>query len=639
MATQHQSWPFGNGEMHSLTRGHDWAATSLGTHVDWPQYLKCAVEICLGSSFPSFLWWGPELIEIHNDAASRLFLEQPLGGLGLPARTVWADEWPILGPLVNRALQTGEAVTVEDMLLSRKQGPSQTGAYYTLCLSALRNEHGTIEGMLVVAIETTRKVRAESAISESEEQYRTLFESIDQGFCTIEVLFDDNDCPVDYVFLEVNPAFERNTGLHDAVGKRMRSLAPSHEQFWFDIYGEIVRTGEPARFEHEAAALDRWYDVYGFRIGQPGNYRVAVLFADITERRNAEIALRESEARFRAVAHLVPDLLWSHDPTGAATWINQRWIDYTGEDIGALQGQDWFDVIHPDDQPLSRSRFQIAVEQGTPFVQEHRLRRYDGDYRWFLVRAEPIRDETGQIVQWFGSATDVHEEQVAREELEARVKAATTEMRSLSRRLLLVQEEERRNLARELHDEIGQVLTGLGFELSTSRTGNKSRLAEAQRIVAELTEQVRQLSMDLRPAALDTYGLLPALLWHVERYQKRTGITVDLRQEGVDRRFTAPVEIAAYRIVQEALTNVARHAGVDHVQVQLFADATMLTVAIRENGLGFNPESPAPGGLSGMRERAALTGGTLTIDTAPGQGVVVTAELPINDPDNGEVSS
>ena len=153
------------------------------------------------------------------------------------------------------------------------------------------------------------------------------------------------------------------------------------------------------------------------------------------------------------------------------------------------------------------------------------------------------------------------EEERGRAELEARVAAATAEVRDLSRRLLLSHEEERRRLALELHDEVGQALTGLGLQLGGGTEVGGERLETVRATFAELTEQVRELSLDLRPAALDAYGLLPALRWHLARYEQRTGIGVDLFAEGVEGRFAPEVEIAAYRIAQEALTNAARRAG------------------------------------------------------------------------------
>ncbi|MCX4241881.1 ATP-binding protein [Paraliomyxa miuraensis] len=134
-------------------------------------------------------------------------------------------------------------------------------------------------------------------LRQSEEKYRSLFESIDEGFCIIEVLFDERDEPVDYLFLEVNPAFERHTGLVDAADKRMRQLAPGHEEHWFETYGRIVLTGEPRRFESRAAELQRWYDVYAWRHGPPRGRQVAILFADITERKETELALAEANER------------------------------------------------------------------------------------------------------------------------------------------------------------------------------------------------------------------------------------------------------------------------------------------------------------------------------------------------------
>jgi PAS domain S-box-containing protein len=122
-------------------------------------------------------------------------------------------------------------------------------------------------------------------LRETEQNYRMLFESIDEGFCTIEVLFDQNEKPVDYRFLQINPSFERQTGIRNAAGRRMREIAPQHEEHWFEIYGRIALTGEAMRFENEAKQLGRWYDVYAFRIEDPQCRRVGILFNDITERK------------------------------------------------------------------------------------------------------------------------------------------------------------------------------------------------------------------------------------------------------------------------------------------------------------------------------------------------------------------
>ena len=155
-----------------------------------------------------------------------------------------------------------------------------------------------------VADRTAQLTTANEALRESEKKYRTLFDSIDEGFCTIEVLFDENDHPIDYRFLEVNPSFEKQTGIQNARGRRMREIAPLHEVHWFEIYGRIALMGEPVRFENQAAQLHRWYDAYAFRVGEPADRRVAILFKDITERKRAEEALRKSQAELAHVSRL-----------------------------------------------------------------------------------------------------------------------------------------------------------------------------------------------------------------------------------------------------------------------------------------------------------------------------------------------
>jgi signal transduction histidine kinase len=220
------------------------------------------------------------------------------------------------------------------------------------------------------------------------------------------------------------------------------------------------------------------------------------------------------------------------------------------------------------------------------------------------------------------------------------VRAGRERLQALSRRLVEVQEAERRHTALELHDEIGQILTGLKFTLEMSARvpadTARASLDEARAQVNELIMRVDDLSLDLRPAMLDDLGLLPALLWHFKRYSSQTDVGVTFRHTGLEgRRFAPEVETAAYRIVQEALTNVARHADASEVMVRAWANHDMLGVQIEDQGGGFDPEAALAAGettgVAGMRDRAGLLGGKLTIESAPGSGTGLTAEFPLGD--------
>ncbi|HUI28037.1 MAG TPA: PAS domain S-box protein [Candidatus Kryptonia bacterium] len=227
---------------------------------------------------------------------------------------------------------------------------------------------------------------------------------------------------------------------------------------------------------------------------------------------------------------------------------------------------------------------------------------------------------------------------VEKSRLFEQVSAGRERLALLSRRLMEVQEAERRHLARELHDEIGQYLTGVSLILGDlerrSLDTAQVPLRDAHKLVDDLIVRVRDLSLDLRPAMLDDLGLLPALLWLFERFSKQTNLDVDFHHIGLDRRFPHDVETAAYRIVQEALTNVARHAGVSRVLVRVSADHDRLSVVIADQGKGFDAEAvlatAATSGLSGMRERATLAGGRLRVESGLEAGTRVRAEFDLN---------
>lgn len=216
--------------------------------------------------------------------------------------------------------------------------------------------------------------------------------------------------------------------------------------------------------------------------------------------------------------------------------------------------------------------------------------------------------------------------------------------RWLSQQLVEVQEAERRHIARELHDEVSQVLTAFKLILESSRRlpaeDAQVKLKEADDLVTELIRQVREMSLDLRPPMLDDAGLLPTLLWFFQRYSAQTEVEVRFHHSGLDQPLPEEVATATYRIVQEALTNVARYAGVSEVAVEVLSDGDVLSLRVQDNGVGFDPQSvrseATTSGLRGIHERAALLGGHAEVTSAPGIGTALTAELPLTTTNGGD---
>ncbi|MGK7868784.1 PAS domain-containing protein [Falsiroseomonas sp. E2-1-a20] len=288
--------------MGARIRAHDWAATPLGPIEAWPQGLRTALRLMLTTRHPVFIFWGPDHRCLYNDAyAASLGPEAHPRILGIPFREAMPEAWPLIGWQVDQVMQGGEPTWHEDHLVPIWRFGRQEEVYWTYSFGPIDDpaaQHG-VGGVLVLCHETTRRVHARQ---DAEARYSMLFQAIDEAFCIVEVLFDAEGRACDYRFVEVNPAFLRHTGLQDAEGRTALELVPDLEPYWFQIYGDVALTGAPTRFENHAAGLDdRWYDVYAFRVGDPAQRRVAILFNDITKRRRAEMALSDREERLRLI--------------------------------------------------------------------------------------------------------------------------------------------------------------------------------------------------------------------------------------------------------------------------------------------------------------------------------------------------
>jgi PAS domain S-box-containing protein len=348
--------------------------------------------------------------------------------------------------------------------------------------------------------------------------------------------------------------------------------------------------------------------------------------------------LPESEARYQTLIEQIPAVVFMAflDKGIGEAYVSpqiEAILGYTQEEW-LNDPVRWYQQIHPDD----KDRWSVEAAElfllGTPLKSLYRVISRDGRVVWFHCEAKMVRNRDGR--PWFihGVAFDISELKTAEEAL----KKSTEQMKTLSRRLMEVQELERRNIALELHDEIGQVLTGLKLTLEvTTRLPAAElgdNLAQARGLVNELMARVRKLSLDLRPAMLDDLGLLPTLLWHIEHYTAQTNVKVNFKHSGLEKkRFAPEVETAAYRVVQEALTNVARHANVPEVTVRVWTNQSVLSIEVADAGEGFDLDavvSRQTSGLAGMHERAMLASGQLKIESRLGEGTRLLAELSIS---------
>ena len=349
------------------------------------------------------------------------------------------------------------------------------------------------------------------------------------------------------------------------------------------------------------------------------------LTCDIDEQKRAE-------RQARALIDAIPQQIWSGPPDGTLDYCNERWRSDTGLGLEELQGDGWQSMLHPDDRERILKAWHESVANGTPYEQEERHRGADGTYRWFLARGVPLRDAQGRIVRWYGTNTDIEDRKQAEEEL-----------RHLSGQLLRLQDEERRRIARDLHDSTGQDLVALATILGQLRGSipsakRKSRrlLSDCKALADKCIREVRTLSYVLHPPVLDDAGLGEAIRDYVDGFTKRSGIHVELELSSRLERMARDVELALFRVVQESLTNIQRHSGSQRAKIRIHCNSE-LTLEVSDLGHGLSaggqrgreePRFEVGVGISSMQERVKLIGGQLAIDSTS-HGTTVRVTMPL----------
>ena len=354
------------------------------------------------------------------------------------------------------------------------------------------------------------------------------------------------------------------------------------------------------------------------------------------DKANSEAALRESEERFRAIFESSPVGIGLGDLEQRILDVNEAFCQMVGYSKEELSGSRIADITHPEDIDLSLEPIGQVLRGEIPSYQvEKRYIAKDKRVIWARVSGSAVRGNDARPMY----ALSVMEDITERKHIESELQTRTQQLESFAQQQVNRMEADRREIALELHDGVGRGLAGGRLARERGRWGDgadvAARLIEASNIVDNLMAMVRGLANRLRPGVLDDLGLLPAIIWLLDDFLAHSGLLVEFRHIGTDRRFPPGVETAVYRIAQEALTNVVRHSGVNEATVLLWANDKTIRLQVEDKGLGIDLDSLQDShqsiGLSGIRERVAAVNGQFTLESTAGTGTRLIVELPFRD--------
>lgn len=532
-------------------------------------------------------------------------------------------------PLRLSGLEAGEILRSERRL-TRKDGTS-----LLVDISSTLLSDGRIQSILR---DVTNRRRAEQALRDSENLFKEFAENVPEIIWMRETESQD--------FLYFNPQWEKITGW-PPPRDRTDSLAHVHPDDLEWARANVIaypRGGADA--EYRVVRPDgslRWLSVRTFPVRNSVGeiYRVAGVGVDVTERKHAELALRENEERLREAQRLARIGSWEIDLIGnRRVWSEEVFRTFEIDPARSDPSRETFlAVVHPEDRDAVTNAYNESLRDRTPYEITHRLLMADGRVKFIHERGEATYDDRGRARCLRGTAQDVTE----RVESQKVIANSLARLQELADRLLAVQEEERRAISRELHDEIGQGLTAAKIHLQAMRmfcaecqlAVPMENLEEALSAVSRTLKQVRAMSLDLRPMQLDDFGLVAALRSLLERQAAAAGWKVHVEESLGAERFERRLELVLYRVAQEALTNVMRHARATEIWVTVRQSDSALWLSVRDNGRGFDSAATKPAqrneglGLLGMEERVRSVGGRIQIRSSPGGGTEVEAIVPL----------
>jgi PAS domain S-box-containing protein len=498
----------------------------------------------------------------------------------------------------------------------------------------LRNSAGEVISALSVARDTTERKKTEEAIRLSEQKYKLLFNKNPLSMFMISI--------PDLRFIDVNEAaviqygYSReeflNMTAYDMRPRneviQFRELMENHDEGKtdFGIWNHLKKNGSLIKVE-----------VRAHKILNDGKPAWLTLTNDVTERLLSEEKLKASEYQFRKVTeNEMLGVAWA-TPDGRLSNANTTFSTMVGYSMEELRGIHFAELTHPDDVQKELLLVQEIVQGIRDFYQiEKRYKTRNGNFIWVELSLSTFRNSENNEIEFFiGIVQNIHERKMAEEE----IRKSHEELRQLSSYLESIREEERTNIAREIHDELGQQLTGLKMDISwlNKKVPKENKMVQEKisgmlTLVDATVKTVRRISTELRPGILDDLGLIDALQWQSHEFEKRTGIVCSFSTTFTDRPFEKNLSTGIFRVFQETLTNVARHAQASEIMTVFEKQDDSIILQVYDNGQGFN-ETEIKGkktlGLVGMRERAKMFGGNLSVQSAVGKGTKITLQVPM----------
>ncbi|MEO8398961.1 MAG: PAS domain S-box protein [Ignavibacteriaceae bacterium] len=496
----------------------------------------------------------------------------------------------------------------------------------------------------------SKRKKDEEFLRQSEQKHRTLFETMAQG-----VIYEDFEKGI----ISANPAAQKILGLSleqmqgkSSLGTGYKSILEDGTEVIDDTHSAMlaVKIGKELKnfvmgiltpYEEDY----RWININAiplFKLGEEKPYQVYTTFDDITERKRSSEAIKESEERYRKLIELSPNTVGILKDE-KIVFINAAGAKMMGaENPKKIIGKNILEFLHPDYfKYISKGLKQLSRYNKSPLM-EIKARKIDGTTIYVEATAMPFNYKGENAVQFI--SRDITERKKVEEEKERlfhKITVTQDRLKILSRRLIEAQESERRIIAHELHDEIGQTLTAIKINLQavdklTTSKKLKSHLVDSVELVEHSLELVRNLSLDLRPSMLDDLGLVPALRWYLHKQMQRSGIKIKINSVEFRNELSSEIEVTCYRVTQEAINNVIRHSNAKNVKVELNIFDNHLRLFIQDDGDGFNVSDARKKALNGnsigvlgMQERAELVGGELAIYSSSKKGTKIIASFPI----------